>query len=41
MGGTLAPVISHVQPLEKGQAVFQDIISGQSDTMKVLLQMQG
>lgn len=39
-GEKLAPVISHVQPLEKGQAVFQDIISGQSDTMKVLLQVQ-
>lgn len=38
-GEKLAPVISHVKPLKEGQAVFQDIISGQSDTMKVLLQV--
>lgn len=32
-------VISHVKPLEEGQAVFQDIISGHTNTMKVLLQI--
>ena len=32
-------IVSHVRPLEDGQAVFQDIISGHTDTMKVLLQV--
>ena len=35
----LRPVISHVRDLADGQAVFQDIISGQSNTMKVLLKV--
>lgn len=31
-------VISHVHPIVDGQAVFQDIISGQTNAMKVLFQ---
>ncbi len=38
-GDKLAPVISHVLPLEKGQEVFQKIISGKTNTMKVLLKV--
>lgn len=38
-GEKLAPVISHVKPLEEGQAVFQEIISGKTNTMKVLLKV--
>lgn len=38
-GEKLAPVISHVKPLSEGQAVFQEIISGQTNTMKVLLKV--
>lgn len=38
-GETLAPVISHVKPLEDGQAVFKEIIGGQTNTMKVLLKV--
>ena len=38
-GDKLAPVISHVLPLEKGQEVFQEIISGKTNTMKVLLKV--
>lgn len=35
----IASVVSHVHPLEKGQEVFQDIISGHTNTMKVLLEI--
>jgi threonine dehydrogenase-like Zn-dependent dehydrogenase len=38
-GEKLSPVISHVKPLEEGQAVFQEIISGKTNTMKVLLKV--
>lgn len=38
-GEKLAPVISHVKPLEEGQEIFQEIISGQTNTMKVLLKV--
>ena len=38
-GDKLAPVISHVKPLEEGQEVFQEIISGKTNTMKVLLKV--
>ena len=38
-GDVVEPVISHVRDLEDGQAVLQDIISGHSDTMKVLLKV--
>ncbi len=38
-GDKLTPVISHVMPLEKGQEVFQEIISGKTNTMKVLLKV--
>lgn len=38
-GEKLAPVISHVKPLEEGQEVFQEIISGKTNTMKVLLKV--
>ncbi len=38
-GEKLAPVISHVLPLEEGQEVFQEIISGKTNTMKVLLKV--
>ncbi len=38
-GDKLAPVISHVMPLDKGQDVFQEIISGKTNTMKVLLKV--
>lgn len=36
----IASVVSHVRPLEDGQEVFQDIISGHTNTMKVLLQIE-
>ncbi len=35
----LAPVISHVRPLDKAQDTFQEIISGKTNTMKVLLEV--
>jgi threonine dehydrogenase-like Zn-dependent dehydrogenase len=35
----LAPIISHIKKLEDGQAVFQEIISGNTNTMKVLLKV--
>lgn len=38
-GDTVASVISHIQPLENGQAVFQDIIGGSTNAMKVLLRV--
>ena len=38
-GEKLAPVISHVKPLDEGQEVFQEIISGKTNTMKVLFKV--
>lgn len=38
-GDIVEAVISHTLPLEKGQEIFQEIISGHSDTMKVLFQI--
>ena len=38
-GEKLEPVISHVKSLEEGQEVFQEIISGKTNTMKVLLKV--
>ncbi len=39
-GETLSPVISHVKPLSQGQEVFQEIVSGHTNTMKVLLEVE-
>lgn len=36
----VSSVISHVYPLEKGQEVFQDMISGNTGMMKVLLKIE-
>ena len=36
-GEKLLPVISHVRPLEEAQSIFDEIVSGKTDTMKVLL----
>ena len=38
-GENVGKVISHVKPLQDGQAVFQDIISGHTNMMKVLLEI--
>lgn len=35
----LEAVISHVKPLSQGQEVFQEIVSGHTNTMKVLLEV--
>ena len=38
-GDKLSPVISHVKPLDEGQEVFREIISGKTNTMKVLFKV--
>lgn len=38
-GDSIGSVISHIKPLTDGQPVFQEIISGQTNTMKVLLKI--
>lgn len=38
-GEVLERVVSNIRPLEDGQAVFQDIIGGKTETMKVFLQV--
>ncbi len=35
----VAAVVSHTHPIEGGQEVFQDIISGKTETMKVLFEL--
>ena len=35
----LNAVISHVQPLDMGQAVFREITGGTTNTIKVLLEL--
>ena len=35
----LAAVISHVRPLEAAQETFKEIVSGKTNTMKVLLEI--
>ena len=36
---TVAAIISHTFPLKQGQNVFQEMISGHTNTMKVLLEI--
>jgi len=38
-GEKIASVVSHVVPLEQGQNIFQDIISGHTKAMKVLFEI--
>ena len=35
----LSPVISHVRPLDEAQSTFSEIVSGKTNTMKVLLEI--